>query len=70
MITVSNLYNISGTNAVMLTGGNAAYAGSVTYFADLSAYRSQITNIMQISDLDGDALPDWWEFKYSVIYWL
>jgi hypothetical protein len=65
MITVSNLYNISGTNAVMLTGGNAAYAGSVTYFADLSAYRSQITNIMQISDLDGDALPDWWEFKYS-----
>jgi len=65
IITVSNLYSISGTNAVMLTGGNPGYDGSVTRFADLSAYHTQITNTVAITDIDEDGIPDDWEYEQS-----
>lgn len=42
MLGVGNLYSIGGTNAVMLTEGNPANAGSETYIADLSVYVDQI----------------------------
>lgn len=46
MLSISNLYTISGTNAVMLTGGNNSYGGSATYLADLSVYRDQINQVI------------------------
>lgn len=42
MIEADNLYTVSSTNAVMLTGGSSSYAGSLTYMADLSVYSNQI----------------------------
>ena len=45
--------------------GNAAVYGYDSYMADISDFRSQITNLMVNFDSDVDGLPDWWEKKYT-----
>ncbi len=42
----------------------AAYDNK-TYMADISYYRSQITNYIENFDTDIDGLPDWWESQHT-----
>ena len=49
-----------------ITFNIGTYGGeSVTVAADLSAYYTQITNTVQITDVDEDGIPDEWEYEQS-----
>jgi hypothetical protein len=46
-------------------GVTRAVYGNSTYIADISYYRSQITNYIENFDSDVDGLPDWWESEHT-----
>jgi len=45
-------------------GGTAVY-GNLTYMADMQHYAAQINSTAQIDDIDGDGIPDEWEYEKS-----
>lgn len=62
MITVGNLY--SGQPWSPPSIGSAVY-GNLTLIADMQYYAAQIALTTQNDDLDGDGIPDGWEYEYS-----
>jgi len=49
---------------VLTDSGNSGQ-NSKTYCVNLAAYYEQIEAVVAIDDLDGDGLPDCWEYQYS-----
>lgn len=44
---------------------NTSVYGNETYIADMQYYASQINSTTQINDIDGDGIPDEWEYEQT-----
>jgi len=63
MIGAVRYQDTNGFFAVTDTGDPGI--NSKTYCVNLAAYHEQIEAVVAIDDLDGDGLPDGWEYRYS-----